>query len=101
MPPLSLELGKLMAQVETLQKQLSEIKNEVCALKKQITDVHAELLNFMGTVQPKSACQALHDKLHQNFIQRVEMAPFKSVLSVIALTTVTAICFAVLNLIFK
>ncbi len=95
------ELGKLMAFVEAQQKQLSEIKKEVSLTKSQITDVHTELLNFMALVQTKKTCSALHDRLNQNFIGRAELAPFKAVLNVVALTTATTICVAFLNLILK
>ena len=95
------ELGKLMAQVETLQKQLADIKKDVSVSKKQITDLHDELINFMSQVQTKNVCQTLHDKLGKEFIPRVELAPIRAVLNVIVLTTATAICAAILNLILK
>lgn len=101
MTELSLELGKLMAQVDALQKQLTDIKKEVCSTKNQIVGVHTELLNFMGTVQQKTACQSLHDRIGKDFILRTEITPIKSVLNIIALTTITAICVAFMNLILK
>lgn len=101
MPAFSLEIGKLMAQVDTLQKQLADIKKEVCCTKNQITSVHTELLNFMGTVQQKSACQTLHEKISKDFIARQEIAPVKFILNIIAATTVTAICVTIMNLILK
>ncbi len=101
MPTLTMEIGKLMGQVDTLQKQLSEIKKDICQTKKQISDVHTELLNFMGTVQKKTACQAIHDRLVQDYMPRAEIAPLKSIAGMIALTTVTAIAAAIFNLILK
>ncbi len=97
----SLEMGKLMAQVDGLQKQLADIKKDVSSTKTQITSVHAELLNFMGTVQKKSVCQVMHDKLNKEFIMRREIAPIKAILNVIAATTITAICIAIMDLILK
>lgn len=97
----SLEIGKLMAQVDILQNQLSDIKKEVCSTKNQIVSVHSELLNFMGKVQHKTACQTLHDKMNKDFISRSEITPIKSILNVIAVTTITAICVALMNLIIK
>ncbi|MGN1063610.1 MAG: hypothetical protein ACI4QM_04745 [Alphaproteobacteria bacterium] len=101
MTQFSLEIGKLMAQVDTLQKQLTDIKKEVCSAKQQIVDVHAELLNFMGTVQLKTDCAKLHDKFGMQYISRAEIAPVKSVLNIMAATAVTAICIALMNLILK
>ena len=97
----SLELGKLMAQVGALQQQLTDIKKEVTQAKNQMMHVHTELLNFMGTVQSKTACQIIHDKMKADYVMRAEIAPMKAILGVIALTTTTAICMAVVELIFK
>ena len=100
-PHINLELGKLMATVEALQKQLVDLKKDMMGLNNQITKVHTELLNFMGTVQTKSACTLLHDMLAKTYIQRSEIAPLKTLVSTITITTATAICVAVLNLILK
>ena len=98
---ISLEIGRLMALADSQQKQLVEIKKQVSDLCIQISDVHTELLNFMGSVQNKSTCQAIHDKLQQEFVLRREIAPIRSLTGAIALTTATAICIALLNLILK
>ena len=100
-PHINLELGKLMATVEALQKQLVDLKKDMMTLNNQITEVHTELLNFMGTVQTKSVCALVHDNLTKTFVQRTELAPLKSLLNTISITTVTAICVAILNLILK
>ena len=97
----SIEIGRLMALADSQQKQLAEIKKQVADLCNHITSVHTELLNFMGSVQNKSACQTIHDKLHQEFVMRREIAPIRSLISAIALTTATAISIALLNLILK
>lgn len=101
MTQFSLEIGKLMAQVDTLQKQLTDIKKEVCSAKQQIVDVHTELINFMGTVQLKSDCAGLREKINTQYMSRAEIAPVKSVLNIMAATTLTAICIALMNLILK
>ena len=97
----SLEIGRLMALADSQQKQLAEIKTQVMDLCNQITSVHSELLNFMGKVQTKNACQAIHDRLHQEFVLRREIAPIRSLTGAIALTVATAISIALLNLILK
>lgn len=101
MATLTIEIGKLMAQVETLQKQLTEIKKEIGQTKNQVADVHNELLNFMTTVQTKTACQGLHDKLAAAYVPRAEIAPLKTVAGMVALTTITALGAAFFNLILK
>ena len=101
MPTLTMEIGKLMAQVDSLQKQLGAIQKEISQTKNQITDVHSELLNFMATVQHKTTCQAIHEKLADLYVPRSELAPIKAVAGMIALTTITAIGAAFFNLILK
>ena len=101
MPTLTMEIGKLMAQVDSLQKQLGTIQKEICQTKAQITDVHTELINFMSVVQKKSVCEAIHDKLAKVYVPRSEIAPLKAVSGMIALTTITAIVAAFFNLILK
>jgi len=98
-PHINLELGKLMATVEALQKQLIELKKDMQELNHQITKVHTELLNFTGNVQTKSACNLIHNSLAKNYVQRSEIAPIKALLNAISITTATAICIAILNLI--
>ena len=101
MPTLNIEIGKLMAQVETLQKQLLAIQKEISQTKNQITDVHTELLNFMATVQRKSVCQGIHEKLADLYVPKSEIAPLKACAGMIALTTITVIITAFFNLILK
>ena len=55
----------------------------------------------MATVQKKSVCQAIHDKLAQNYVAKSEIAPLKAFVGMITLTTVTAIGAAFFNLILK
>ena len=97
----SVEIGRLMALADSQQKQLAEIKKQVADLCTQITSVHTELLNFMGGVQQKNTCQEIHNQLRQEFISRREITPIRSLTGTIALTTATAICIAILNLILK
>ena len=92
MATLTMEIGKLMALVDTLQKQLVDIKKEIGQTKNQIADVHSELLNFMTTVQKKTVCQNWQDKIARDYVPRAGM---------IALTTITALVAAFLNLILK
>ncbi len=101
MATLTMEIGKLMALVDTLQKQLIDIKKEIGQTKNQIADVHSELLNFMTTVQKKTVCQNWQDKIARDYVPRSELAPIKACAGMIALTTVTALVAAFFNLILK
>jgi len=98
---LTIETGKLMATVANLQTELACIKKEIHALSNQIMSVHDELVAFMGNVQTKTVCDRVHQALKSEYVQRAELAPFKTILGAISLTTVTAICVALLNLILK
>ena len=97
----SVEIGRLMALADSQQKQLAEIKKQVSDLCTQITGVHTELLNFMGSVQNKRSCQEIHNQLRQEFVSRREIAPLRSLIGAITLTIATAISVALLNLILK
>ena len=98
---LTIETGKLMATVANLQNELACIKKEMRSLNAHVLSVHDELVTFMGTVQNKTACERIHQALKSDYVQRAELAPVKTILGAISVTTVTAICVALLNLILK
>ena len=98
---LTMETGKLMATVANLQAELLGIKKEMRALNNHVMSVHDELVAFMNTVQSKSVCERIHQNLKSDYVQRAELAPFKAILGAISITTVSAICMALFNLILK
>ncbi len=98
---LTMETGKLMATVANLQSELTGIKKEMRALNTHVMSVHDELVSFMGTVQTKVTCERIHQALKSDYVQRAELAPFKTILGAISATTVAAISVALLNLILK
>ncbi len=98
---LTIETGKLMATVANLQNELSCIKKEMRSLNAHVLSVHDELVTFMSTVQTKTSCERIHQTLKSDYVQRAELAPFKTILGAICATTATAICVALLNLILK
>ena len=98
---LTMEMGKLMATVVSLQNQLTDIKKQVCALTKQLSALHDEIREFIGSAQTKIVCEHIHERLKKEYVARSELAPFKTILGAISVTTVTAICVALLNLILK
>ncbi len=98
---LTIETGKLMATVANLQSELACIKKEMKSLNSHVLNVHDELVTFMNSVQTKTTCERIHQALKSDYVQRAELAPFKTILGAISVTTVTAICVAILNLILK
>ena len=98
---LTIEIGKLMSSVHTLQESLSELKKEVDIWGQKIASVHDELIHFMGSVQNKNTCQILHDKIKSEFVLRQEIAPIKNLVGLIVAATGTALVVALLNLILK
>lgn len=98
---LTIETGKLMATVANLKDELLGIKKEMRTLNTHVMSVHDELVSFMGTVQNKTMCERIHQSLKTDYVQRAELAPFKTILGAISVTTVTAICVALLNMILK
>jgi len=98
---LQMEMGKLMATVVALQSQMGDMKKELHLLNDQVLSVHDTLMNFIGKVQTKSVCDRVHDQLKKDYVQRAELAPVKTIIGAISVTTATAICVALLNLILK
>lgn len=98
---LNIEMGKLMATVVALQNQLTDIKAEINMLTTHVATLQDELANFIATVQTKATCQLVHDKLKNDYVSRLEIAPLKTFLKTICATVATAICLALLNLILK
>ncbi|MBQ3696258.1 MAG: hypothetical protein II938_04780 [Alphaproteobacteria bacterium] len=98
---LTIETGKLMATVANLQNELTGIKKEIRALNTHVMGVHDELVSFIGNVQTKTNCERIHQSLKSDYVQRAELAPFKTILGAISATTVAAISVALLNLILK
>ena len=78
---LNIEMGKLMASVANLQTEVCDIKNELHTLSKHVLSVH--------------------DQIKKDYVARSELAPVKTILGAISVSTATAICVALLNLILR
>ena len=98
---LNIEIGKVMATVDALQNQLHDIKNDLNVLNTHVNTLRDEVTRFIATVQTKSNCQMVHDKLKNDYVSKDELAPAKTLIKTICATTVTAICLAVMHLILK
>lgn len=87
-----LEVGKLMAQFESLQQRLDIVTKGMDDTNKQIMKWHRDFEIFTNEIM---------EKMEKRFILRSEIAPIKSVLSVVAVATVSAICLTLSELIFN
>ena len=98
---INIEIGKVMATVDALKNQLHDIKQDLNVLNSHVSTLHDELTHFIATVQTKSNCQLVHDKLKNDYVSKAELAPAKMLIKTICATTITAICLAVMHLILK
>ena len=92
MTAFELEIGKLMAQFDSLQQRLDDVRKGMDNANKQLMKWHQEFENFAGDIM---------EKMEKRFILRSEIAPIKAMLSVIAVATVSAICLTLSELFFK
>ena len=87
-----LEIGKLMAQFDSLQQQLDSLSKAMERSNKQLMRWHQDFEIFTGDIM---------EKMEKRFVLRSEIAPIKAVLSVITVATVSAICLSLSELVFK
>ena len=87
-----LEIGKLMAHFDGLQKRLDIVTKGMDDTNKQLMKWHQDFEIFTAEIM---------EKMEKRFILRSEIAPIKAVLSVIAVATVSAICLTLSELFFK
>ena len=82
---LDMEIGKLMAGLAAVQKDVADLKNHMDLLRRQVAVLPAEF-------------QKEADK---RFITRMEIMPIKNAVSMIILTTLSAICMGLVQLVFN
>ena len=87
-----LEIGKLIAQFNSLQQQLDVVTKGMDNTNKQLMKLHANFENFSREIM---------EKMERKFILRSEMAPIKSILSVVAVAMISAICLTLSELFFS
>ena len=87
-----LEIGKLMAQFDSLQQRLDIVTKAMDDTNKQIMKWRRDFEIFSSEIM---------EKMEKRFILRSEIAPIKSVLSVVAVATLSAICLTLSELIFN
>ena len=92
MTKFELEIGKLMAQFDSLQQRLDIVTKGMENTNRQLIKWQLDFEQFAGDIM---------EKMEKRFILRSEIAPIKSVLSVIAVATISAICLTLSELILK
>ncbi len=92
MTAFEVEIGKLMAQFESVQARIDELKKGMDNTNRQIIHWRSDFDKFTGDIM---------EKMEKRFILRSELAPIKAVLSVIAVATVSAICLSLSELLFQ
>ena len=92
MTTFELEIGKLMAQFDSLQKRIDDVQKGMESTNRQLAKWHSDFSDFTG---------AIMDKIEQKFVLRSEIAPIKAVLSLVAAATLSAICLNLSELIFN
>ena len=87
-----LEIGKLMAQFDALQQRLDTVSKGMDDTNKRLMSWHQDFENFTGEIM---------EKMEKRFILRSEIEPIKAILSVVAVTTLSAICLTLSEIFFK
>ena len=91
MTKFDIEIGKLMAEFESIQQRIDELKKGMDNTNKQLQIWRKDFDCFTGEIM---------EKMEKRFVLRSELAPVKAILSVIAAATVSAICLNVSELFF-
>lgn len=92
MTQFDVEIGKLMAQFESVQQRIDELKKGMDNTNKQLQIWRKDFDCFTGEIM---------EKMEKRFVLRSELAPIKAVLSVIAVATVSAICLNLSEMFFS
>lgn len=92
MPTIQVEIGKLMAQFSGLSLQIEELKKGMENTNRQLMKLHGEFTSFSSKIGKE---------MEARFLTRSEIAPLKAVLSVVAVTTLSAICLTVTEMILN
>lgn len=82
---LDMEIGKLIARLDAVQQDISDMKTQIDLLRRQVAVLPADL----------------QKETEKRFMTRIEAAPIKNALSMMALTTLSAICIGLVQLFFN
>ena len=82
---LDMEIGKLTARLDAVQQDIQEMKTQIDLLRRQ------------GPVFPA----VLQKETENRFMTRLELMPIKNALSMMVLTTLSAICMGLVQVFFN
>lgn len=91
MTSFDVEIGKLMAQFESLRLRIDELKKGMETTNKQVSKLHTDFVAFSSNVVTQ---------MDEIFVRRTDLAPFKMALSFVAMTTFSAVCLSICELLF-
>ncbi len=82
---LDMEIGKLMARLDAVQQDIQEMKTQIDLLRRQVAVLPADL----------------QKETEKRFMTRLELMPIKNALSMMVLTTLSAICMGLVQVFFN
>lgn len=82
---LDMEIGKLMARLDAVQQDIQEMKTQIDLLRRQVAVLPVDL----------------QKETEKRFMTRLELMPIKNALSMMVLTTLSAICMGLVQVFFN
>ncbi len=82
---LDMEIGKLIARLDAVQHDISDMKTQIDLLRRQVAVLPADL----------------QKETEKRFMTRIELMPIKNALSMMVLTTLSAICMGLVQVFFN
>ena len=87
-----LEVGKLMAQFESLQQQIEVLNKGMENTNQQLAKLAADFGRFSGQI---------FEQMDTRFVRRSDLAPIKAFLSVAWVSTFSALCLTLSEIFLK
>ena len=82
---LDMEIGKLTARLDAVQQDIQEMKTQIDLLRRQVAVLPTDL----------------QKETEKRFMTRLELMPIKNALSMMVLTTLSAICMGLVQVFFN
>ena len=82
---LDMEIGKLMARLDAVQQDIKDMKTQIDLLRRQVAILPMDL----------------QKETEKRFMTRLELMPIKNALSMMVLTTLSAICMGLVQVFFN
>lgn len=82
---LDMEIGKLIARLDAVQHDISDMKTQIDLLRRQVAVLPVDL----------------QKETEKRFMTRIELMPIKNALSMMVLTTLSAICMGLVQVFFN